>query len=454
MTEPPSHPGAPLDWSAYGHSLFKGRWIVLASLLGAIALGAAITLLAPRAYTAETTIEIDREPQRVAPVGSGAPVDTVFSSDEFAQTEYGLLRGHALAIRVNETLGLDRDGRFIDEMRGRRVGEGPATGAVDRASPVVTLLRENVRIAPQRGSRLVAIRFTSPDPMLSAKIANAFAAGLRDMELERRLQASDYARDFLQRHLVDAKSKLELSERGLADYAATQGIITLPGADVTGGAASGRSLTADNLEAFNTALAGARTDRILAEQRWRAANAAGPAAPEVLADPTVQQISQDRARLAEDYQDRLSVFKPDYPDMRRLRARMDETDRQLARKTGAILASLRARFAAALGDERILTAQVAALETALVDLRARSIRYTILQREVDTNRILYDGLLQRFRDVGVAGGVVADNITIIDPATPPDHPSSPRPLLVLLLAATAGLAAGMGGALARDGRRY
>ena len=289
---------------------------------------------------------------------------------------------------------------------------------------------------------------------MSARIAGAFATAFVDLALERRLQASDYARGFLQSQLVEAKTRLELSERGLAGYAASQDIIPLPGAAPGVDGANGRSLTADNLEAFNTALAAARTDRIAAEQRWRAGVAADAAAPEVLASPTVQQISQDRAKLAADYRDRLSIFKPDYPDMRQLKARMDETDRQLAGETATILVSLHARFTAALGAEQVLAAQVAGLKTSLIDLRQRSIRYTILQREVETNRILYDGLLQRFRDVGVASGVVADNITIIDPATPPDRPSSPRPLLVLLLSAMVGLAVGVGAALARERERY
>ena len=439
-----ANPNGPnVDWGKFVATLIKGRWIVLVALAVALTIGAAIILFAPRAYTAETTLEIEREPQKVAAVGSAIPADTLFGADETAQTQYGLLRSRGLAIRVGRMLGLDRQAAFVREL--------PAGGGGEAG---IRLLREHLQIVPLRGSRLVTLRFTDPDPNMSARVAGAFATAFIDLALERRLQSSDYARGFLQNQLVEAKTKLELSERGLAGYAAGEDIIPLPGAGSGGDGATGRSLTADDLEAYNTALAAARTDRIAAEQRWRAGVAAGSAAPEVLASPTVQQISQDRAKLAAEYQDRLSVFKPDYPDMRQLKARMDETDRQLGEETAAILLSLHARFTAALGAEQVLAAQVAGLKTSLIDLRQRSIRYTILQREVETNRILYDGLLQRFRDVGVASGVIADNITIIDPATPPDRPSSPRPLLVLLLSAIVGLAVGIGGALAREQRRY
>ena len=209
----------------------------------------------------------------------------------------------------------------------------------------------------------------------------------------------------------------------------------------------GRSLTAASLETVNGALDAARGDRILAEQRWRQAQAAGLAAPEVLASPTVQLISQDRARLAAEYQDRLSVYKPDYPDMRQMQARMDETDRQLAREAGAILGSLHARFAAALGAEAALSGRVEALKAGLVDLRSRGIGYGIRNREVDADRAVYDGLLQRYQDVGVAGGAAPGNIIVVDPATIPDRPSWPRPWLIMLLASLVGLAAGVGAVL-------
>jgi uncharacterized protein involved in exopolysaccharide biosynthesis len=434
-------PEIALNWPLLAGALVQGRWTVGGAVLIALILGSALILLSRPLYTAETTLQIDREAQRVAPLGEPAAPASLLSGDEYFQTQYGLLRGRALATRVSAALGLDRDGGFVSAMGG---GGAAHTDSVARSREVMRLLRGHYEVAPGRGSRLVTLRFSSPDPDLSARIAGAFADAFVKAGLERRLRASTYARTFLEGELTAARIRLESSERGLAGYAAAEGIITLPGAD---GPGPGRSLTADSLEAFNGALAGARTDRILAEARLRQSQTAGPDAPEVLANPTVQQISQDRARLAAEYQDRLRVFKPDYPDMRQLKARIDETDRQLELQTTAIIASLQARYGAARSAEAALAAQVGDLTRALVDLRGRSIRYTILQREVDTNRVLYDGLLQRYRDVGVAGGVIADNIAIVDPATPPDRPSWPRPAPTLVIAGLIGLMTGVAAAL-------
>ncbi len=433
--------GRDLDLRAHARSLIKGWRTLLGILAACLALGGAIAVLTPAAFTAETTLEIDREGPRITPIGEAAPVVSLLSADEFYQTQYGLLRGRALATRVAQTLRLDQDTRFIAAMGAWTDDVAAPRDQARRSADVIRLLRRHTRITPLRGSRLVTIAFTSPGAELSARIARAYVAAFIESGLERRVAASSYARDFLGRQLAAARVTLESNERGLAAYASAQGVITLPGP------VPGRSLTAASLETVNGALDAARGDRILAEQRWRQAQAAGLAAPEVLASPTIQLISQDRARLAAEYRDRLSVYKPDYPDMRQLQARMDETDRQLAREAGAILGSLHARFAAALGAEAALSGRVEALKAGLVDLRTRGIGYGIRNREVDADRAVYDGLLQRYQDVGVAGGAAPGNIIVVDPATVPDRPSWPRPWLIMLLAAFVGLAAGVGAVL-------
>ena len=450
MADHPDRPqgfdrGPDLDWRDLARRLARGRWTILACLAAALAIGAAIAVLTPPIFTAQTTLEIDREGPRITPINEAAPVVSLLSADEFYQTQYGLLRGRALAARVAQTLQLDRDNRFIDRIQGGPALFGDPANRSLRLNEVIRLLRRRLSIAPLRGSRLVTIGFTSPDPTLSTQIAAAFAQAFIDGGRERRLAASAYARGFLEAQLTLARSTLETGEKGLASYATAQGVLELPGP------APGRSLTAASLEALNTALDGATADRILAEQRWRQGAAAGAAAPEVLASPTVQQIRQERAKLAAEYQDHLSVYKPDYPDMRQLMARINETDRQLARETAETLQSLRSRYEAALGAETALAEQVAHLRAQMIDLRSRGVGYDVRSREVDVERAVYDGLLQRYRDVALADGAQTGNVFVVDPATPPDRPTWPRPWLVMLLATLIGIGAGVGWVLLASG---
>ena len=430
--------------AAAKHARLIGVCVVVGLTLATVA-----TLLTPPVYTAQAVIQIDREQAKIVSSEEQTPVDNL--GEEFFQTQYGLLRSRALSIRVAQTLGLEQDRQFLDQMAGRAGQKARPLTADERTDRVVDTLQTHEGVIPERGSRLVAVSFASPDAALSAKVANAFADGFITEAFERRFESASYARDFLEKRLAQVKAKLEESERDLVAYAAEKQIIQLPTSGQTNANDTGPSLAAANLESFNTALAAARTDRIRAEQKWRqASSAGGDGLTEILQSPTFQTLSQEHAKLVAEYQDKLKIFKPDYPELVQLKARIDETSRQMDLEAGQIRDSLRSQYEAALANERALQGQVNGLKGDVLDQRGRSIRYTILQREVDTNRSLYDGLLQRYKEVGVAGGVAANNISIVDRAEPPRRPSEPRPLVNLLFGALAGLALGVLTAFLRE----
>jgi len=435
-----------LNLIPYWRILLKHRWTMLACLAAALAVGVGATLLTRPIYTARSTLQIDREAAKVVSKDEQTPADNLTYGDEFFQTQYGLLRSRSLAIRVGESLGLTRSDDFVRQMGARPPPSANSSADARfnaRREQVIRLLQGNLGVIPTRGSRLVAVTFSSPDRRLSAQIDNAFAENFIASALDRRYESSSYARDFLERRLAEVKAKLEESERAMVAYATGQQIIQLNDGQPSNPGGQ-QSLAAANLQALDAALSAAKASRIQAEARWRNAQAtSGMGLPDILQNPTIQEISQERAKLVADYQDKLSVFKPDYPDMRQLKAQIDETDRQLNLQAASIRGSIQSQYQTALANERSLEGQVQGLKGAVLDLSNRSIQYTILQREVDTNRTLYDGLLQRYKEVGVAGGVTTNNISIVDRAEPPLAPSQPKPLLNMLLAGVGGLALGM-----------
>lgn len=449
--EPQPEPPAVVSGLIMAWRLFRRQaGVVALGLLIGLAAGTAATLLTRPEYVARATLQIDRESAKVVNGADETPVDNL--SDEFFQTQYGLLKSRALATRVADALGLTRDDRFIDAMNPNgRHRAGPPLTLDQRRNAVVDLLQSHERVVPTRGSRLVAVTFSSPDASLSARVSNAFAENFIAAALDRHFEASSYARDFLERRLAEVKGKLEDSERDLVAYAARMQIIQLPSAGQPSAAEAGPSLPAANLESFNAALAAAKTERIRAEQKWRQAqSASGVGLTDILQSPTFQVLSQEHAKLAAEYQDKLRIYKPDYPDMKQLKARLDETQKQLDIEAQNIRDSLKSQYETALAEEKDLKGNVEGLKTDVLSLRGRNIQYTILQREVDTNRTLYDGLLQRYKEVGVAGGLALNNISIVDRAEPPTSPSYPKPLLNMLAATFAGLLLGGAMALARE----
>ena len=425
----------------YWRIVYKYKWLIAAIVAISLAGGVALTLMTPKVYTASTTLEIDREASNVVGMGDVEPLDKLSRDQEFFQTQYGLLKSHSLAARVGQAENLAKDPAFLLAMGIKHPPRGPR--AAD-GSWVAGYLEGGLGVFPVRDSRLVRLTFDSPDPALSARIANAFADNFISSNLERRFEASAYARNFLEQRLAEQKAKLEDSERQLVAYATQQQIIQISQPGGGKDAPPPQSLDATNLGGTDAALTGAKANYIMAEQRWRAAEAApGLSAPDILADPTVQQLRQDRARLSAQYNDQLKIYKPDYPDMLQLKAQIDDIDKQLTVAADTIRRSLKTQADTAGQQVAALNGQVNQLKTTVLDERNREIQYNILQREVDTTRTLYEGLLQRYKEIGIAGGVTTNNISIVDPARPPGGPSKPQPMRNLMLAGVTGLGLGV-----------
>lgn len=440
-----------IDLAQYWRLLLKHKFVIAGVFLAAILLGVGATLLMTPIYTASTTLQIDREAARVLQTEDVAPRETLMQGEEFFQTQYGLLRSRSLAQRVIEAQGLAGSDEFLKAM-GRAIPEpvdGQPVTAAQRADAVLRAVQDNLTVQPARGSRLVTVNFDSPNPQLSARIANAFAENYIQSNLERKFESSSYARTFLEERLAQTKVTLEEAERKLVAYASEQQLITV--GEATPGAGQAQSLAATDLAALNASLAAARARRVAAEERWRQAGAASLLSlPEVLQNPAVQRLTESRAALNASYQQKLSVYRPEFPEMLQLKAQIDETDRQIQAIAGEIRASVRQQFMVAVNEERSLESRVNALKGDVLDFRDRSIEYNILQREVDTSRSLYDGLLQRYKEVGVAGGITTNNVSVVDRAEPPRQPSKPSLLLNVALAALAGLGLGVLAAFALE----
>lgn len=434
------------DFTRYMRMALKHRWVILGTLLAALVIGLAITLLSTPIYTASATLQIDRQAaQALSNVPDVAPAEAMIQGEEFFQTQYGLLRSRSLAERVIETLGLAGSDGFLEQMKVEPAGSGEGTAA-DRAQQrrklVLRVVQDNFNVSPVRGSRLVAISFDSPDPTVSARVVNAYAEAFIQSNLDRRFESTAHLRDFLEQRIAQTKSRLEDAERQLVAYAGQQQIINL----TEGGEANARqeSLVSRTLGALNNSLAESRATRIAAEARWKQANSTALLSlPEVLENPAIQRLAEERAKVAAEYEQKLRVFRPEYPEMQQLGTRLTELDREIAALASSIRSSIRTRYDIALSEEQALAAQVRGLTADALDLRDRSIQYNILQREVDTSRTLYDGLLQRYKEVGVAGGVTSNNVSIIDRAEPPAKPSKPRLLLNIALAGLLGLGLGV-----------
>jgi succinoglycan biosynthesis transport protein ExoP len=435
----------------------RRKWSVLGVVVAALAASLVLTLMTTPQYTASSTVEIQREEMNIVRVRGVEPESSPVDM-EFYQTQYGLLRSRSLAERVATDQRLMDDPRFF-QMYGSenadrwfengRVRPGASTRE-QRLSAAARILLANLAVAPVRLSRLVELSYTSPDPAFSVRIADVWTSRFIQTTLERRYQATSYARTFLEQRLQQLRGRLDESERALVGYAAREGIINLPGTPAAPGQGVGtpeRPLIIDELSAFQRELALAASDRVRAESRLQSPSGA---VPEALENQAITGLRQRRAELSGEYSRLIQQFEPEYPVAQAMRQQIAELDRSISREEGRVRSSLQATYQASVSRENAISARVDSLKAGLLDLRRRSIQYNIFQRDVDTNRQLYDALLQRYKEIGVAGGVGVNNISVVDPARMPIRPSSPRPLLNLLIALFGGALAGLGLALALE----
>lgn len=428
--------------SKYWRVVVRWKWLISGIMISMLMLALLVTLLMTPLYTAEATIEISRQQDNVVNVKGVEPEVSVVDA-EFYQTQYALLGARTLAERVVQELDLaandeffamfgadpDHEGLFADSGTRRQTPEQRAA----RLRIAADILLEHITISPLRGSSLVTVGFESPNPQLSRNVVNSWTTSFIDMNLGRRIEASSYARTYLENRLNQLRARLEESERQVVRYAANARIVTIPG---TGeGDRGDRSLVADDLARLNAELAAAKSDRVRAQSRL---GEEGGTSSEALTNAALGSLRQRRAEVAAEYSSMLTRFEPDYPPAKALASEIDELDRSINQEVQRVGDSLQATYQAALERERTLQAQVDALTSETLDLRNRSIQYNIFQREADTNRQIYDALLQRYKEIGVAGGVGTNNILIVDAAMLPDEPSSPNLLLNLLVAFTLG----------------
>ncbi|MEO7874902.1 MAG: polysaccharide biosynthesis tyrosine autokinase [Dokdonella sp.] len=453
-----------IDLLAYWRMLVKRRWLIIGVLAVVTAIVLIWTLLTPPTFRATAVLQIDTDTMQIMQVQGITPVQGAWDPSA-SQTQYELLQSRSLAERVAEDLNLsgsnifqqltppswsDRLGELLnpssrvkekplapkdapsDSAAGQKVTQADASGssnALRELRDATKLIQTGVVVEPIRNSHLVRVSYDSMLPAFSARVANALADGFIASSMDRQFGASSYAKKYLEDQLAQLKSRLEESERDLVSFAQKENIV--PNAD-------GTSMVGQNLADLNASLAKAQEQRIRAQARWaEASKVSGAALPaDMLTDSILRTLQQQRALLQGQYQQKLQTFKPEYPEMLSLKGQIDESTKQIEGELKNIRSSVKSEYDASLGQEKMLESQLEELRKETLEADRGSIQYNILKRDVDTNRQLYNALLQRYKEVGMAGGVKQSNISIVDRAEVPLSrfaPSLSRNLLLGLL---------------------
>jgi capsular exopolysaccharide synthesis family protein len=445
--------------------VYKRKWWIVSAALLLLGIATFYTLVQTPIYRATAVIQIERNAARIIDFkdgGTNTDESYGYDSREFLNSQFELLRSKALAERVMESLRLDlekkpganadapaivstaettRDdllARIADTLRKRREPSVKDAQMLDRES-VLGSLRRSMTVEPIRNSLLVKIHVDNSDANLASRIANSWVQTFISNALERRFEASSYAKTFLEQQLAKTKERLEDSELQLNRYTRDKQIVNVD---------EKTSLTGQNFAEFTTALAKAQQERIKAEANFEEVKRNLANSKELLENKSIAAFKENKARLEAEYQDQLKIYKPGFPKMQQIQGQIDEIERRIQIETKTVTASIlgtaSAAFESAKSQESQLKARADAAKRTVLDVQDQGIRLNILKREVETNREIYNGLLQRLKQVGIAGGVGTNNVSIVDKADVPLFPYKPdlfrNAMIGLLLGLMAGLA--------------
>lgn len=442
----------PIDLRAVWAAVYRNRIKLLITLLVALLLGLLITFLSTPIFRGDARIQIDQQGAEILAGTDVEPSQSMLDGDRFLQTQIDVIKSRTLARQVAESIGLYRGNAFLEKMHVTPADEprGAYNLAQTHREQVIDALQKNLDVDLPVDSRIVTISFFSPDRQLSAQVANSFADSYIVGNIQRKFNTSAYARRFLEDQLRQTRQRLEESERAQIAYARSAGLID-PSSGSDSQASGPRSLTTANLIQLNQAYSQSVGARIAAEQRWREASSTPLLSqPEVLNNPAIQTLIQERTKAQAGYAQNAKRYLSGYPGQTEVAAQIETLNSQIDRIARGIRDGVKQQYTIALNQEKALESDLEKLKGTTLTEQGRGVQANILRREVDTNRALYDALLQRYKGVSATAGVSSNNVSIIDRADPPVAPVSPRLLLNLALALFAGLLLGVGYVVLRE----
>jgi capsular exopolysaccharide synthesis family protein len=427
----------------YWRILRRRKGTVIAIACAGLLAGFLVTLPQTPLYQARASLEIQDLNQdfmnmkQVSPIAD-SPSYTALSD---IQTQIKILQSDTLAERtvakLRPTLAQARELPPSRLDMFRRMFKLPVPSALERQDAGLKAMPKSMKVRAAGQTRIIEVLVDSPDPKLAAEFANTISNEFIQQNMEARWEMSQRTGDWLSRQLDDMRVKLERSDDALQSYARQTGLMFT--GDNGNGTSSGGSVSEQKLRQLQEELSKAQADRMTQQSRYELTKNAMPETlPDVLNDSNLREFQSKLADLERQKAELTSTFKPEYSKVKRVEAQLKTIQVALDRSRNDILGRIKNDFDAATRRERLLAAAYATQVELVTRDSQKAIQYNILKREVDSNRQLYEAMLQRVKESSIASAMKASNVRIVDEAKPPKKPYSPS----LPLNAGLGLLAG------------
>ncbi len=436
--------------------LRRRRWILGCTAAALLAAALVCLLMTPR-YTAVSQLQLLKQDTGGIAVGDKNGGNTYSDTLDFTltlQTQAAALQADALALQVVKELDLADTPEFSyhpplirnDEVR--RQMELPFDQSPLKRAAAVRQFQSNLNVDVLSGTRLIRVSYTHPDPAMAARIVNQLLKDFVEHNFQVRYNATNQATDFLRRQLVDLKSEVEKSQARAVELEKDSGIF---------GEDEHHNIIITRLEQLNNEVTAAESNRVVKQTIYNLAHNGNPeliagllgGAPGATATDTVNSLSlinnlhQQEAQLNSQIADASTKYGPAYPRLIEMQQRLEALRGSIQKELRRVADQAKSEYELAATREASAKKAFAQQKAAAADMNNKAVDFTIAKHEADSNRTLYDNLLQKLKEAGVLAGLRSSEPNVVDQAAVPARPSKPKVKLYLAFGLLAGLTLGV-----------
>ncbi len=416
-----------IDVMEYVRLIWAKKWLVVAVLVATVVLATAWSLTRTKMYRATAKLTIQPAPQL-----SQNQFDMMMSwwqMDRFIADQIEVLKTRRLAGRLVDRLGLDS----LPELAG---------------ADAVGMVLGMIEAEPVEESFVIDVSMVSSDPERAAEWLNLYIDEFQKANIEASLDRSRQVYKVIQDRMAPLEQQVVEAEAALMTYRERDDAVLFANED--------QNVISEQLSTLTTEYAQAKADRIRLETKINALRRVGrnnlsyTTFAEVLQDPTVLSLVQERNGLEVTLNEKLRELKEGHPQIKDVRSSMATVERRIADQVEAIKVSLETDFDIVSRREQSLYENIQALRTDSIEVSKQRLEADRLEREYQQNKLFLEDMLSRSNEANISSTQTVNNIRIIEPAvTPRGHfkPNLPR---TVALATVLGLFLGVGLVLGLD----
>ena len=455
----PELPSKESPLGEYIRVLVKRKWTALACLVTIFSVVAIASLKMTPIYEASGSIEINKPDSGLVNFSNSPTLNVDYYDPTELETEVMILQSDLLALQVVKELGLDRRPEFGGKTpalpSSLDLAPDPLQADASRTSALLSSFRGNLRVTLPPNTHIIKVSFRNPDKDLTAHVVNTLMSTYTENNFKSRFDSTMQASDWLSKQLVDLQMKVETSQEKLVRYQKEHEIL---------GIDEKQNITTAKLDELNKALTAAESERMDKESVYRLVqsgdadtiasaasvlDAAGTGAQS--ASGLLETLRGKEADVKIQAAELSTQFGPSYPKVAQLNTQLKEIDAQILKETRKIADKIRGQYMAAVQRETMLHDALEKQKQEANKLNESAIEYSILKRDLESYRTLYEGLMEKMKEAGVSAGLKSNNFRIVDVARVPTYPIEPNIPRNLTFAFMLGLTSGVGLAFLLEG---